>query len=180
LRIPSNTSAERIFAIYSWGPGAFRLGSFRATLDIDLALWISPDDLNRVCLDLCARYVARTAAPVAFVRKTRVLPVTTKADVRLGYLFSAFPFERTMIERAPLRDLGSVKVRVASLEDLILLKLPSARPRDRDDVRLILSTYKSDLDWKYLLPVTGLLAETLEQPEIVEALAAYRPLDPQK
>lgn len=94
--------------------------------------------------------------------------------MRLDFLFAAFPFERVMIDRAVVRRFGGVKVRVASLEDLILLKLPSTRGKDREDVRVILESYGKKLDWDYLLSVADGLAETLEQPELAGYLRDSR------
>jgi len=147
----------------------------RATLDIDLTLWVPSDGLDQVCDSLCSRYRPRVADPRAFVGKTRVLPVTTNAGVRIDFLFAAFPFEKEMVERAPLRQLGDVAVRVATLEDLILLKLPSSRVRDRDDVRLILNAHRKGLEWDYLQSVADSLAEALGQPELGAFLHEHRP-----
>ena len=80
-----------------------------------------------------------------------------------------------MVERAPLRQLGDVMVRVATLEDLILLKLPSSRVRDQDDVRLILGAHGKRLEWDYLLSVADSLAEALGQPELGAFLREHRP-----
>jgi hypothetical protein len=146
----------------------------RATLDIDLTLWVAGDDVDRVCLLLCASYLPRIADPVEFVRKTRVLPVATEGGVRLDFIFAAFPFEKAMVERAALRQLGGVGIRVATREDLILLKLPSPRDRDQEDVRLILHTYGRNLDWSYLLSVADALAESLDQPRIAAFLREHR------
>ena len=148
----------------------------RATLDIDLTLWVPADDFDRVCLHLASRYHPRTGDPVRFARKMRVLPVANDAGVRLDFLFAAYLFEEVMINRAVLRRLGSVDVRVASLEDLILLKLPSDRGKDREDVRVILEAFGGQLDWTYLLAVADLLAETLEQPDLVSVLRQSRRL----
>jgi len=68
-----------------------------------------------------------------------------------------------------------VAVRVARLEDLILLKLPSPRPRDQEDVRVILNAYRGSLNWDYLLAVADLLAETLAQPALAATLRGYQP-----
>jgi predicted nucleotidyltransferase len=146
----------------------------RATLDIDLTLWVPGDNLDRVCDSLCARYHPRVADPRKFVGKTRVLPVTTNTGVRIDFLFAAFAFEKEMMERAPLRQLGGVTVRVATLEDLILLKLPSSRGRDQEDVRLILGAHGEHLQWDYLLSVADSLAEALGQPELGPFLREHR------
>jgi predicted nucleotidyltransferase len=147
----------------------------RATLDIDLTLWVPSDDLDRVCGTLCSRYEPRVADPRKFVDKSRVLPVTTNTGVRIDFLFAVFPFEKEMVERAVLRQLGDVTVRVATLEDLILLKLPSSRTRDQDDVRLILGAHGKGLEWDYLLSVSDSLAEALVQPELGAFLREHRP-----
>ena len=148
----------------------------RATLDIDLTLWVSADDLDRVCAHLCSRYTSRVADPNNFVHKTRVLPVVTDGGVRLDFLFAAFPFEQRMIHHAPLRDVGSVAVRVVSLEDLILLKLPSPRPRDQEDVRVIpirtasngTTCSASEIYWRKH-------STSLRLPRIYESMSRPRP-----
>ena len=78
----------------------------RATLDIDLTLWVPADDFDRVCLHLASRYHPRTGDPVSFARKIRVLPVANDAGVRLDFLFAAYLFEEVMINRAVIRRLG--------------------------------------------------------------------------
>jgi len=147
----------------------------RATLDIDITLWVSAENLDRVCLHLATLYISRVGDPVGFVRQRRVLPVETVAGARLDFLFAAFPFEKEMIDRAKIRRIGNIDVRVASLEDLILLKFPSARTKDRADIETILWTFRADLDWNYLLDRADMLAETLEQPELTSFLRSHRP-----
>ena len=51
---------------------------------------------------------------------------------------------------------------------------PSPRPRDRQDIHLILNTYGPELDWEYLLSIANLLAAALDQPEIGAFLRAHR------
>jgi hypothetical protein len=146
----------------------------RATLDIDLTLWVSAEDMDRVCARLTATFVSRASHPGEFVRQTRVLPVSTASGTRIDFIFAAFPFEKAMIDRATERPLGGVTARVATREDLILLKLPSPRPKDRQDIDLILNTYGPELDWEYLLSIADLLAAALDQPQIGAFLRAHR------
>src|SRR6185369_6699695 len=58
----------------------------RATLDIDITLWVSAENLDRVCLHLATLYISRVGDPVGFVRQRRVLPVETVAGARLDFL----------------------------------------------------------------------------------------------
>jgi hypothetical protein len=90
----------------------------------------------------------------------------THGGVRIDFVFAAFAFEKKMIDRAQRRPLGSLLVRTATPEDLILLKLASPRAKDQEDIKTILAAYGRSLNWEYLLPVGEMLAEALEQPEL--------------
>ncbi len=65
--------------------------------------------------------------------------------------------------------MGGVTIRFCTAEDLVLMKIISERPKDRDDVRQILSRQGDALDHAYLKPRVHELATLLERPEI-EAL----------
>jgi predicted nucleotidyltransferase len=147
----------------------------RATLDVDLTLWVSAERLDEICLSLASDYVPRVSAPVAFVHRTRVLPLATAQGVRVDFIFAAFPFEKNMIDRATVRPVGNVPVRVASLEDLVLLKLPSPRAKDEEDIRVILENFRDRLDWEYLLGVAEMLSDALGQPSLAGSLRMRRP-----
>ena len=82
----------------------------RSTLDVDLTLWVDSDALKAVVDRLTARFPARVSDPINFVNRTRVLPVATVAGVRLDYIFAAFPFERTMLSRAVVRELSLIHI----------------------------------------------------------------------
>lgn len=75
----------------------------------------------------------------------------------VDYLLSRSKIGDSMIERAVEKDLGEDigKVRVATLEDMIILKVLAiknneARPLDRQDVRDIIGFYGDRLDWPYI------------------------------
>ena len=142
----------------------------RATVDIDFTLWVRAEELEAFCHSLVSRLSARVSDPIAFVHRTHVLPVTAPTGVNVDFVFAAFPFEKAMLDRAVLRLFGNTPVRVATIEDLLLLKLPSLRAKDREDAQVILNSYGKSLDWSYLLPAARLLAETLEQPELTDLL----------
>src|SRR5262249_6856535 len=98
------------------------------------------------------------------------MPATTSAGVRIDFLFASFHFEKIMVDRAVMKRLGDTKVRVASLEDLILLKLPSPREKDASDIRMILDTYSEQIDWGYLSTVAKELAAAIDDPSILRLL----------
>jgi hypothetical protein len=59
-------------------------------------------------------------------------------------------------------------VNVASVEDLILMKLVSEREKDTEDARRLLARFKGKIDTAYLGPRLGELAEALARPGILE------------
>lgn len=57
----------------------------------------------------------------------------------------AFPFAEAL-ERATWADLGTVRIAVASIADLIALKRTAGRPKDLDDIRALESLQKDGGD----------------------------------
>lgn len=146
----------------------------RATLDVDLTVWVTAERFEGVCLALAREFIPRVNDPLSFAKKARVLPVTTSDGVRIDIVFAAFPFEEVMIHRAVSRRFGKQSVQVASLEDLVLLKAVSPRSKDQQDIQLIIKSYRGKLDWDYLLKIAEELAEALEKPGIAEELRRLR------
>ncbi|MBX3225807.1 MAG: hypothetical protein KIT84_30480 [Labilithrix sp.] len=60
------------------------------------------------------------------------------------------PYLEQVIERASTLDVASAKLNVATVEDLLLLKLEANRPIDLDDAIAIKDAYEHDLDRTYL------------------------------
>ena len=52
-------------------------------------------------------------------------------------MFSLTEYERQAIDRSKTVSLGGVDVRFVSLEDLIVMKIVSGRPRDLEDVTAV-------------------------------------------
>ncbi len=141
-------------------------GEPRATLDIDVTVRVDPGETGEVVSALCGQFAAATSDPNGFVGLTHVLPVTTSQDVRADIVFATLPAERELIDRACSREVAGTRIRVASVEDLILMKLISERERDADDARRLLKRFGRSLDRAYLQPRAAGLAEALARPEI--------------
>ncbi len=137
----------------------------RATLDVDATVWTDGDPADTLPV-FDGPFRVRPADPRAFLEQTRVLPLETHDGVRLDIIFGLLPFEEEAIYRAVFRNVAGVPIRFCTAEDLVLLKLVSLRPRDREDVRGILLTCRATLDRAYLDPRVEELAELLARPEI--------------
>jgi predicted nucleotidyltransferase len=141
-------------------------GEARATQDVDVTVSISEERTAEVVEALGQHLTLLPNDPVAFLRQTRVLPMTTASGVGIDLIRAGLPYEEAAIARAQFVDLGGAQVRVAGAEDLILHKLVSERLRDREDVAGVIRRQRAKLDREYLDPLVRSLAEMLERPEI--------------
>ena len=150
----------------------------RATLDVDLTVWVSGDQIEAFVQAVTAVFPSRTAQPVAFLHETGVLPLQTSEGVRMDMIFGQLPYEDAAIQRAARHIVEGVEVRVCQPEDLVLHKLASERSKDQDDVRGIILQQAGRLDRRYLDPKVAELAQGLGRPDLCtwyeQCLAAAR------
>jgi predicted nucleotidyltransferase len=138
----------------------------RPTIDVDLVVWLHPERWN-VFLESGTRYgiKPREADALEFARKRRVL-LLEHADTGIGIdvSFGALPFEQEMIDRATRVSIGGVELRVATPEDLIVMKMIAHREKDLRDIDNIMRVCQElDLERiKYWLHEFALVLETPE------------------
>ncbi len=77
-------------------------------------------------------------------------PPSRAEGAGLDILLADEPYLVTVVERATWVALGGVSLPVASIEDLVLLKLAADRPIDIDDVLAIKDAFETSLDRDYL------------------------------
>lgn len=143
------------------------LGEPRTTLDVDVSVWAAPDQLAAAIDCLCTRFRALRPNPREFVEKYRVLPIATGAGVRADVVFAAIPAEQEIIQRAVQKQVGNRLIPVASVEDLLFMKLLSTREKDHSDAAALVRRYGKSLDRDYLLPKLKEAAEALDRPDIL-------------
>jgi hypothetical protein len=122
------------------GQAVLFYGEPRLTRDIDVTLGIAGDEVGRV-LKLAKQLQLEILVqdPEEFSRRTQVLPVKDPdSGLRVDFIFSFSPYERQAIERARAVKFGDCEVRFTTLEDLIVHKIVAGRPRDMEDVRVLL------------------------------------------
>jgi hypothetical protein len=143
---------EHVRYVVVGGVAVVLQGSPRFTADLDLVVWLDPENARRAVTALAALGY-RPRAPVlpeqfadASVRATWV----REKNMTVFTLWSAqhpatevdlfaeepVPFEE-LWSRASTATIGEVSVRVASLEDLIAMKSTTGRQKDQQDIAVL-------------------------------------------
>ena len=141
-------------------------GNPRATIDIDITVWISDDQIENLLKAITQKYKCMVDSPFDFISETSVLPIRSAKDLRIDIIFGALPFEKTAIERAVIIEVGETPIKFCTAEDLILLKIFSERSKDLDDIRGIVQFQREKLDYTFLDTRIEELSNLLDRPEI--------------
>ena len=145
-------------------------GEPRATLDVDISVWVEPEHFADAITNIAARF--RTIEdPVEFARRSRVVPIATSQGVRADIVLAMLPSERESLGRAHLKPVGNRSVPVVAVEDLILMKLISERAKDLDDASRLIRRFRATLDKGYLEPKVRELSEALARADILQIFA---------
>jgi len=147
------------------GQAVLLYGEPRFTRDIDITLGIDIDQRSRV-IDAFSMtgFTPRPKDFVKFIIETSVLPLEHReSGIRLDLIFSFSPFERNAIERAHHVEIDGNPIAFASVEDLIILKIFAGRPRDIEDVKMIVIK-NPELDVKYIIEWLKSFEAVLHQP----------------
>jgi len=153
------------------GVGVSLIAGARATQDVDAVLWLDTGELESFVQSGAPHgFMGRISDAPEFARRNRVLllqhqPTGINVDLSCG----ALPFEEEMIARARELVIGSVRIKVASPEDLIITKAVAHRPRDIADIEAILNIEPA-LDFERIRFWVSQFAEALEMPELMEDL----------
>lgn len=148
------------FANLAWGVP-------RTTQDVDITVQVAEEDLSDFLREIGKGFSVLPRDPEDFVKETRVLPVQTSYEVRIDLIFAGLPYEETALGRAKEVEIQGIGVRICSPEDLIIHKIISERPRDREDVEGIFRQQGPNLDFVYLDRIVHELGEALSCSDIV-------------
>jgi hypothetical protein len=147
-------------------------GRPRLTRDLDVTVSVPEPAWGEFIARVGERYVLRLTDALAFAHSTRVIPAATRSGVPVDLLLAGLPYEEEAIARSRPVEVAGVTVRVCAPEDLILHKLVSERPRDREDVEAVIVRQGGALDLGYIGPRLRELATTLERPDMLDLYRA--------
>ena len=127
-------------------------GHLRVTADVDFVIRLDEENVRKA-IDTIVTLGYRTRLPIdpndfarpeirqAWAREKgmMVLSFFDPADIAQSVgVFSEYPAEYDgLLKRSVEKDLGTVRARICSLEDLIAIKSAAGRPIDRDDVKAL-------------------------------------------
>lgn len=115
-----------------------------------------------------AGFVSRLKDPLSFARQNRVFCLShTETEFQVDVSLGALSFEVEMIENADEVDIEGVRVRLARIQDLLVLKFLAGRPQDFIDVDWLLEA-DPNLDRDYVRKHVKQLARDLGAPEKFE------------
>ena len=144
------------------------LGKARYTEDLDAMFLLSVQDIPRLLEEAKEEGIEpRIDNVVEFAKKNRVMLLKhaitgTNIDISLG----ALPFEQEMVERSVVHQIDeTLKIRLPTPEDLIIMKAIAHRPKDLEDIRTIAEKYQT-LDIQRIERWVKAFAGVLEQPDL--------------
>lgn len=133
------------------GQAVLIYGEPRLTRDIDVTLGIGIDKIdkiNQVISKIGLKILVKNHKE--FAKKTMVIPtIDEKSDILVDFIFSFSLYEQQAIKRAKNITFDKTKVKFASLEDVIIHKIIAGRPRDIEDVKVMLIK-NPNFDTKYI------------------------------
>lgn len=160
--------AERLEATVIGGVAAGLQGQPRLTEDVD-AVVVDADADTLLTSGKHHGFEPRVADALEFSRRTRVLLMRHRSGVDVDLSLGALPFEREMVERTQTIDTGGLQIRVATPEDLIIMKALARRPQDIADIAGIIDV-QADLDVDRIRRWVREFSAVLEMPEILDDL----------
>lgn len=146
-------------------------GAARLTADVDVTVDARNVPASAIVREASRHGFAAQIPNKQFIELTRVIPLLHSATRLPVDLVLAGPgLEDLFLGRATEYRLGRVRVPVASLEDLVAMKLISGRPKDLEDVDALLSARMPDVNVAQIHETLSLAESLLDQSDLVRAL----------
>jgi Nucleotidyltransferase of unknown function (DUF6036) len=169
-------------AWYLFGAQAAILhGAARLSADVDVTVRLpdgmSNEDLTRQIEG--HNFQPRVGDPL-FIERTRVIPfIHVPTAMPVDVVLAGPGIEDQFFARALVREVEEVRIRLASPEDLIVMKVLAGRPKDLEDVESIVAAYAGRLEVDYIERTLDLLERALSQSDLLpewRRIARHRPV----
>lgn len=133
------------------GLAVVQYGIPRFTQDIDVSIWLDPNDIKKIIEKIILKFQILVKNPEEFVRETWVLPIAhLKTNVRVDLIFSQTIFEKDAIGTARRIKIDNVIIKFIRPEDLIVQKLISGRRFDIEDAKSVMNVQMAKINYSYI------------------------------
>jgi hypothetical protein len=143
-------------------------GRPRATRDADFKVLIGERTIGEFVTLVGTQFKFRVPDPVAFARRTYVVPIYASNHIGVDLGIGFLPYEEQAVEKAVVTEYSGVIFPVCTAEDLIIHKAISEREKDWDDITGVLTRQGDRLDQAYIVHWLTQFAQALERPELVQ------------
>lgn len=147
------------------GLAASLQGEPRVTADVDAVIGATVEDALKLLHNLEGSPFEPLFSGVdEVVRQAFILPLRhRKTGVKVDLSIGLSGFERQLIERAERVTVAGESLRIATSEDLVVMKLLAGRPRDIQDAQGIAVVRGEQLDWAYCQKTAVELGTAVDQ-----------------
>ncbi|MEK7449232.1 MAG: nucleotidyl transferase AbiEii/AbiGii toxin family protein [Planctomycetota bacterium] len=169
IKIAQSLTAHHIPYMIIGGQAVLRYGTPRLTKDIDITLGVNTDRLGQIIHIINHLQLKQLRSDTEeFVKKTMVLPVQDETSgIRIDFIFSFTPYEQQAIQKAESVRLKNIEIKFATVEDLIIHKIFSGRPRDIEDIKSVILKHP-DFDQTYVQKWLTEFDRTSETPSFLK------------
>ncbi len=140
-------------------------GEPRVTADVDAVIGTTVEDALKLLNNLEGSPFEPLFPGVdEVVRQAFILPLRhRKTGVKVDLSIGLSGFEQQLIERAERVTVAGESLRIATSEDLVVMKLLAGRPRDIQDAQGIAVVRGEQLDWAYCQKTAVELGTAVDQ-----------------
>jgi predicted nucleotidyltransferase len=126
----------------------------RATMDIDILIMFKEKEMPTFIEQLSKKFksIIPHKEPMRFnlMNIWRVISIIDNREMIFHFLLAESNFQRNVIDRAFEILFFETKLKIITIEDLILLKNCAMRAQNIADLKKIYSTYKTEIDYGYV------------------------------
>lgn len=147
-------------------------GAARLTADADVTVQLGGRTVRELADALQAKgFEMRVPDVEAFAERTRVVPVVHRASAMPVDVVLAGPgLEGLFLQRARRHVVDGVSIMVASPEDMVVMKILAARPKDLEDAVAILAAGGATLDQGAVRRILQELEQALDRRDLLPLL----------
>jgi len=151
------------------GVASSMLGRPRLTQDVD-ALVVLPEGEWPKALSSANNHgiVPRIEDPLGFARRSRMLLLThTSSNIDIDIALGGLSFEMEALDRSQTHEMNGLRLRLPTVEDLVIMKAFAHRPKDMEDIIGLLDA-NPDADLGIVRQWVREFATAMAMPDLLE------------